>query len=73
MLSHSSAEWAPWHVVPADHKWFTRLATGAVLLATLTEIDPRYPQAAEDIRRDMASVRGSLIEDGGRDPDSSRG
>jgi PPK2 family polyphosphate:nucleotide phosphotransferase len=72
MLSHTSTKWAPWHVVPADHKWFTRLATGAVLLATLAEIDPHYPDVAEDIRREMASARGSLVEDGGREPNSSR-
>jgi hypothetical protein len=59
-------------VVPADHKWFTRLATGAVLLATLAEIDPHYPDVAEDIRGEMASARGSLVEDGGREPNSSR-
>ena len=32
MLSHTSTEWAPWHVIPADHKWFARLAAASVLI-----------------------------------------
>jgi PPK2 family polyphosphate:nucleotide phosphotransferase len=32
MLSHTSTEWAPWYVVPADHKWFARLATAGALI-----------------------------------------
>ena len=43
MLTHTSTDWAPWHVIPADHKWFTRLAAGAVIVRTLLDIDPRYP------------------------------
>ena len=43
MLSHTSTEWAPWHVIPADHKWFARICVGAVLGHALMELDPRYP------------------------------
>ncbi len=43
MLSHTSTEWAPWYVIPADRKWFARLAGGAVLLHALMELDPRFP------------------------------
>ncbi|HLH13553.1 MAG TPA: polyphosphate kinase 2 family protein [Solirubrobacteraceae bacterium] len=43
MLSHTSTAWAPWHVIPADHKWFARIAAGAVIARTLIDIDPRYP------------------------------
>ena len=31
MLTHTSTEWAPWHVIPADRKWFARIAAAAVL------------------------------------------
>jgi hypothetical protein len=44
MLSNTSTEWAPWHVIPADHKWFARICVSAVLAHTLLDIDPRYPQ-----------------------------
>ena len=39
MLNHTSTEHAPWYVVPADHKWFSRLAVGAVILQTMRELE----------------------------------
>jgi PPK2 family polyphosphate:nucleotide phosphotransferase len=60
MLSHTSTEWAPWYVVPADRKWFARLATAAVLAQTLVDIDPRYPQVTDATRQRMAEARGEL-------------
>ena len=43
MLSATSTAYAPWYVVPADHKWFARICAAAVLAHTLIEIDPQYP------------------------------
>jgi PPK2 family polyphosphate:nucleotide phosphotransferase len=63
MLTHTSTEWAPWYVVPADHKWFTRLATGAVLISSLAHINPQYPKVSDEIRQEMLSVRESLVEE----------
>src|ERR1700722_10810459 len=60
MLSHTSTPWAPWYVVPADHKWFTRLAAAAVLVTTLHTINPRYPAAEPAQREQMAQVRTEL-------------
>ena len=37
MLSHTSTEWAPWYVLPADHKWFSRLCAAAVIAQTLID------------------------------------
>jgi PPK2 family polyphosphate:nucleotide phosphotransferase len=61
MLSHTSTEWAPWHVVPADHKWFAHLATAAILAQTLIDIDPQYPQVDPAIRQQMAKSRSDLV------------
>lgn len=44
-LTRTSTEQAPWYVVPADHKWFRDWVVGEILLATLTEMDPRYPES----------------------------
>jgi PPK2 family polyphosphate:nucleotide phosphotransferase len=63
MLSHTSTRWAPWYVVPADHKWFARLATAAVVIRTLAAIDPRYPEVAPEVRAGMAQARGQLVAD----------
>jgi polyphosphate kinase 2 (PPK2 family) len=45
MLSQTSTTSALWYVMPADHKWFSRLAIAAVLVAALDAINPRYPAA----------------------------
>jgi len=60
MLSQTSTKWAPWYVVPADHKWFTRLATAAVLVTALDAINPRYPAPDPAVAGEMAQVRGEL-------------
>jgi polyphosphate kinase 2 (PPK2 family) len=60
MLSRTSTKRAPWYVVPADHKWFTRLATAAVLVTALDAINPRYPAADPAVRDQMAQVRAEL-------------
>ncbi len=61
MLSHTSTRWAPWYVVPADHKWFSHLATAAVLVSELSAIDPRYPAPDPAVREEMAVVRAELV------------
>lgn len=63
MLNHTNTEWAQWHVVPADHKWFTRLATSAVLISALADIDPQYPTVAPDVLKEMAKARRSLAKE----------
>jgi len=60
MLNQTSTKWAPWYVVPADHKWFTRLATAAVLVTALDAINPKYPAADPAVAGEMAQVRDKL-------------
>jgi len=60
MLSRTSTKQAPWHVVPADHKWFSRLATAAVLVTALDAINPAYPAADPAVADQMAQVRDEL-------------
>jgi PPK2 family polyphosphate:nucleotide phosphotransferase len=43
MLSHTSTAWAPWHIVPADHKKVTHAVVGAAIVAALSDIDPQFP------------------------------
>ena len=63
MLSHTSTEWAPWYVIPADRKWFGRIGAAAVLVHALMEIDPRFPAvaqaAARGAARGQARARGA--------------
>jgi len=60
MLTHTSTEWAPWYVIPADHKWFARICVSAVLAHTLMEIDPHYPEVDAARRKDLAETRALL-------------
>lgn len=60
MLSHTSTEWAPWHVIPADRKWFGRIGAAAVLVHTLMEIDPQFPTVAKGQRAALLEVKASL-------------
>ena len=46
MLSHTSTDWAPWHVIPADRKWYARIAAAAVIANALIEIDLATPRSA---------------------------
>jgi PPK2 family polyphosphate:nucleotide phosphotransferase len=61
-LSHTSTDWAPWYVVPADRKWFSRLSAAAVLAHTLMEIDPQFPTVSEEQRRVLLDVKARLEE-----------
>ena len=61
MLSHTSTEWAPWYVIPADHKWFARICVGAILVEALEELDPQYPEVTEEQRRLERDARAALI------------
>jgi PPK2 family polyphosphate:nucleotide phosphotransferase len=60
MLSATSTEWAPWYVIPADHKWFSRLAAAAVLVNTLAEIDPQFPTVSEEARKALLVSKAEL-------------
>ncbi|MFE7846286.1 polyphosphate kinase 2 family protein [Microbacterium sp. NPDC057407] len=49
VFDRTSTEYAPWHVVPANRKWYARLAVQHLLLEALEEIDPQWPPATFDI------------------------
>src|ERR1700733_7481822 len=69
MLSQTSTKWAPWYVVPADHKWFSRLATAAILVRALHAIDPKYPAADPAAREQMMQARAELAAELGIEQD----
>jgi len=57
----TSTEYAPWYVIPADHKWFTRLAVGAAIVDTLASLDLHYPEVDARQRRALAAARRELM------------
>jgi PPK2 family polyphosphate:nucleotide phosphotransferase len=58
VFNHTSTEWAPWYIVPADNKWFTRLAVAAVLYHTMKDLNLAYPAVSEDQKKalELASL-----------------
>ena len=60
VLTHTSTEHAPWHVLPADHKWFSRICAAAAIAQTLIDIDPRYPVSDAATRQELQQARAEL-------------
>lgn len=65
MLRHTSTEHAPWHVIPADNKWYTRVAVAEVLVQRLEELDLRFPVVSDERREALKVLRQKLAESDG--------
>ena len=63
MLSNTSTDWAPWHVIPADHKWYMRVAASATIIDALMTIDPRWPSVSDEDRAQMSEARQELLDE----------
>jgi PPK2 family polyphosphate:nucleotide phosphotransferase len=64
VFNHTSTEWAPWHIIPADKKWFARLAVGAIILHTLLGLKLAFPKVSEQHRKSLADARKLLETEG---------
>jgi PPK2 family polyphosphate:nucleotide phosphotransferase len=64
VIRHTSTEVAPWHVVPADHKWFARVVIGSTIVATLDRLDLHFPKVDKAERSEFKQVRQALLEEG---------
>lgn len=63
VLSETSTKTAPWHIIPADNRWFTALAVADLVVTKLKELKVRYPQANADEKREMAEARNVLEQE----------
>ena len=59
-LRATSTEWAPWYVIPSDHKWFRNLAVGRIVASTLQQLDPQWPEPEEDLEKFAAEELDQL-------------
>jgi PPK2 family polyphosphate:nucleotide phosphotransferase len=60
-FTHTSTEAAPWYIVPADNKWFTRLAVAAIIYQTLEGMNLAYPKMTEAKKHELQEVRRLLL------------
>ena len=59
-LNATSTRWAPWHIIPADHKWFTRLAVAQIIIEKLRELNPEYPKVSDAQQQELIKAREML-------------
>lgn len=59
-LSATSTDWAPWYVVPADHKWVTRAVVADVITTTIRSLNLKYPEVTDEKREQLAEARRQL-------------
>jgi PPK2 family polyphosphate:nucleotide phosphotransferase len=60
MIRHTATPEAPWHVIPADNKWFTRIAVAAAIVDTLEDLDLAYPTVDDEKKKELAAARKVL-------------
>ena len=64
MIRHTATEDAPWHVVPADNKWFAHLIVAEVIVDALESLHLAYPELNDAQRKDLAVIRKTLLRNG---------
>ncbi len=72
MIQHTASDHAPWYVVPADHKWFTRLVVAGAIIDALENLDLQYPAVDEHKREELRLVQAELERNGGEAEEGRR-
>jgi PPK2 family polyphosphate:nucleotide phosphotransferase len=60
MLGATSTAYAPWHIIPADHKWFARLAVADIIIDTLRSMKLHFPKLSKETRAGLEAAKQSL-------------
>jgi PPK2 family polyphosphate:nucleotide phosphotransferase len=63
MIANTATRHAPWFVIPADNKWFTRLAVAAAIVDTLEDLDLSYPKVDPQKRKELEAAKKKLSRD----------
>jgi PPK2 family polyphosphate:nucleotide phosphotransferase len=61
MICNTATDYAPWYVVPADNKWFTRVVVAAAVIDAISSLDLQYPEVTEEQRKELAAAKKALI------------
>jgi PPK2 family polyphosphate:nucleotide phosphotransferase len=64
IVRHTSTAVAPWHVVPADHKWFARVVIGSAIVSALEALNLRFPRVDKASLQEFEQVREALLKEG---------
>jgi PPK2 family polyphosphate:nucleotide phosphotransferase len=63
MLPRTSTENAPWYVIPADHKWYTRVAVAEVVVKRLEQLDLHFPEVSDKRKAALQDLRDKLVRE----------
>jgi PPK2 family polyphosphate:nucleotide phosphotransferase len=63
MIQNTATEYAPWYVVPADNKWFTRIVVASAVIDTLASLNLHYPKVDQAKRTELAKIKQSLLSE----------
>lgn len=64
LISNTSAKHAPWHVVPADHKWFARVVISSAIVSAMEKLDLKYPELDKSKMGELKKARTALEGEG---------
>jgi PPK2 family polyphosphate:nucleotide phosphotransferase len=65
VFTHTSTKSAPWYIIPADNKWFMRLAVAAITNQTLDDLNLRYPTLTKEKKKELLEARKVLMAEKG--------
>ena len=60
MFSKTSTEYAPWYIIPADKKWFTRAAVADIIVNTLKDLKLEYPRVSDEHKVELQNIKIEL-------------
>jgi PPK2 family polyphosphate:nucleotide phosphotransferase len=60
VIRATASDQAPWYVVPADNRWFTRLVVAAAIVETVEALDLAYPKVSAEQKKELAVLRAAL-------------
>ncbi len=63
VFNHTSTEYAPWYIIPADRKWFTRLVVGDIIVQRLKKLNLYYPQVSEQHKQELIAAKKVLEQE----------
>lgn len=60
VFRHTSTKWAPWYIIPADHKWFTRTAVADIIVSRLRSLKLKYPAVTQEHKQSLLKAKQML-------------
>jgi PPK2 family polyphosphate:nucleotide phosphotransferase len=64
LIRNTSAKHAPWHVVPADHKWFARVVISSTIVSAMEKLDLRFPEVDKSDTGNVKKAKAALEKEG---------